>query len=142
MATVLSDALKVFLEKNNLTQGELAKKLSVSPPAISNVMRGVSKMAEENMVKILNNKEWNSEMLVDVYRALYPKIQNNTKVNVRMGATPSPSCSREDKILITSLKEKVSLLQKQLKDEKDKSKQYWDMIVLLQKQLNEIGKPK
>lgn len=56
--------IRGFLKANNLKQRELAHFLGVTEAAISNVVKGKSFFAEENLIKILNNPHgWDTSML-------------------------------------------------------------------------------
>jgi transcriptional regulator with XRE-family HTH domain len=57
--------VRAFLKANGLKQRELAHYLGVTEAAISNVVKGKSDFAEENLIKILNNPHgWEVSMLV------------------------------------------------------------------------------
>lgn len=58
--------VRAFLKANGLKQRELAHYLGVTEAAISNVVKGKSDFAEENLIKILNNPHgWDVSMLVE-----------------------------------------------------------------------------
>lgn len=58
--------VRAFLKANGLKQRELAHYLGVTEAAISNVVKGKSDFAEENLIKILNNPHgWDVTMLVE-----------------------------------------------------------------------------
>ena len=56
--------VREFLQANGLKQRELAHYLGVTEAAISNVTKGKSDFSEENLIKILKNKQgWDTSML-------------------------------------------------------------------------------
>lgn len=58
--------VRAFLKANGLKQRELAHYLGVTEAAISNVVKGKSDFADENLIKILNNPHgWDVSMLVE-----------------------------------------------------------------------------
>lgn len=58
--------VRAFLKANGLKQRELAHYLDVTEAAISNVVKGKSDFAEENLIKILNNPHgWDVSMLTE-----------------------------------------------------------------------------
>ena len=58
--------VREFLKVNSLKQVELARYLSVTEAAISNVVKGKSEFSEENLIKIRNNPHgWDVSMLED-----------------------------------------------------------------------------
>ena len=57
--------LKAFRRANKLTQADVAKFLSVSAPFITRVERGLNKLPEDKLLKLMNNDEgWNVSVLI------------------------------------------------------------------------------
>ena len=57
--------LKAFRRANKLTQADVAKFLSVSAPFITRVERGLNKLPEDKLLKLMNNDEgWNVSDLI------------------------------------------------------------------------------
>lgn len=66
--------VRAFLKANGLKQRELAHYLGVTEAAISNVVKGKSDFAEENLIKILNNPHgWDVSMLQESENAVIEK---------------------------------------------------------------------
>lgn len=58
--------VRAFLKANGLKQRDLAYYLGVTEAAISNVVKGKSEFAKENLIKILENPHnWDTSMLVE-----------------------------------------------------------------------------
>lgn len=114
--------VRAFLKANGLKQRELAYYLGVTEAAISNVVKGKSDFAEENLIKILNNPNgWDTSMLVESEpEPAQTPAQSDDYVKDRLFALLDDQ-SEQIKMLLGMLKEKDEEI-RQLREELDERK--------------------
>lgn len=114
--------VRAFLKANGLKQRELACYLGVTEAAISNVVKGKSDFAEENLIKILNNPNgWDTSMLVESEpEPVQTTAQPDDYVKDRLLALLDDQ-SAQIKMLLGMLKEKDEEI-RQLREELDERK--------------------
>lgn len=114
--------VRAFLKTNGLKQRELAYYLGVTEAAISNVVKGKSDFAEENLIKILNNPNgWDTSMLVESEpEPAQTPAQPVDYVKGRLFALLDDQ-SEQIKMLLGMLKEKDEEI-RQLREELDERK--------------------
>lgn len=114
--------IRGFLKANSLKQKDLAHYLGVTEAAISNVVKGKSDFAEENLIKILNNPNgWDTSMLVESDpKPAQTSTQSDDYVKDRLFALLDDQ-SEQIKMLLGMLKEKDEEI-RQLREELDERK--------------------
>lgn len=114
--------VRAFLKTNGLKQRELAYYLGVTEAAISNVVKGKSVFAEENLIKILNNPNgWDTSMLMESEpEPVQVTAQSDDYVKDRLLALLDDQ-SVQIKMLLGMLKEKDEEI-RQLREELDERK--------------------
>lgn len=124
--------LKAFRRANNLKQKDLAEILGISRGFIGQIESGLSKLPEEHLRALLNNKNYDTSMLVidSPITTVSARASGNSSARVSIG-----NARNADRIAVelAIAKSEIESLRSQLSEEKQRSAQYWEMIQKLMK---------
>ena len=124
--------LKAFRRANNLKQKDLAEILGISRGFIGQIESGLSKLPEEHLRALLNNKNYDTSMLVidSPITTVSARASGNSSARVSIG-----NARNADGITVelAIAKSEIESLRSQLSEEKQRSAQYWEMIQKLMK---------
>lgn len=121
----MGDLLKQFRKANGLTQDQLASYLGggVAKGFISQIEHGSRKLPAIHLAKLLNNPfGWDTSMLQESGTQVVANAQNNSRASVNIS-------SGGEKNLLAE----IESLKKQLAEEKERSRGYWELIQRLTK---------
>lgn len=115
--------LKNFRKENGILAKEIAEYLGISKAYVSRIESGADRLPEHQLRKLLNNPYgWDTSMLT-ADPSVVANAVNNSKASVNISG--SGECD--------ALRRENDLLRQQLAEEKERSAQYWDMILKLMK---------